>query len=124
MPERPATPDPSGRPRTVDGAYFSWLAGAVLTAALGLLFLTYPVSAYKLVGILLLLVGLALGFLAGRARRRDPRFARAAVALAMAAVAFQALIVLFLPIPIGVLGGIVVAVIALIVGSFLHQRPA
>jgi hypothetical protein len=118
------TPEPSGRPRTVDGAFYSWITGAIVTAAMGLLMISYPVMAYKLVGILLVLVGLALGFLAGRARKRDPRFARAALALAMSSVAFLALVLLFLPIPIGVLILIGVAVLALIAGSFLTQRPA
>lgn len=118
------TPEASGRPRTVDGAFYSWLVGATVTAAMGLLMISYPPMAYKLVGVLLVLVGLALGFLAGRARRRDARFARAALALAMSSVAFLALVLLFLPMPIGVLALIGVAVVALIVGSVLCQRPA
>lgn len=120
----PVLPSPEGRPRTVDGAFYSWMTGAVVTAAMGLLMISYPVSAYKLIGVLLVLVGLGLGFLAGRARKRDPRFSRAAVALAMAAVAFLALVVLFLPMPIGVLGLTALAVIALIAGSVLNQRAA
>lgn len=115
---------PTGRPRTVTAAYYSWMAGAIVIAAMGLLMLTYPVLAYKLVGVLLLAVGLGLGFLAGRARNRDPRFGRAALALAMASVAFLGLLVLFLPVPIGVLGLMVIAVVALIAGSVLNQRPA
>lgn len=115
---------PEGRPRTVTAAYYSWLVAAVVIAAMGMLTLTYPVLAYKLVGGLLLAVGLGLGFLAGRARNRDPRFGRAAMALAMASVVFLGLLVLFLPVPIGVLVLMVVAVVALIAGSALNQRPA
>lgn len=113
-----------GRPRTVDAAYYCWLTGGSLTAATGLLMLTYPVSAYKAVGVLALVAGLALGFLAGRARKRDPRFARAALALAMATVALLGLIIVFLPVPVGVLGVVVLAFVALIAGSVLNQRAA
>lgn len=124
MPTPPAPPGSDGRPGTVNAAYYCWLAGASVTAAMGLLMLTYPVTAYKMVGVVLLGVGLGLGFLAGRARRGDPRFSRAALGLAMGSVAFLALILLFLPIPIGVVGLIAVAVVALIAGSVLNQRPA
>lgn len=122
---RPSSPPaPGGRPRTVDAAFYCWMAGGAVTGAMGLLMLTYPVAAYKLVGALLLAAGLALGFLAGRARRGDARFARASLALAMAVVAFLALVALFLPVPIGVLVLIAVTLAVLIAGSFLNQRPA
>jgi len=120
----PPTSQPTGRPRTVSAAFFCWVAAGSVIAAMGLLMLTYPVSVYRLVGGLLVVIGLVHGFLAGRARKGDPRFSRAALALAMASVVFLGLIVLFLPVPIGVLGLTVVAVLALIAGSVLNQRPA
>lgn len=117
-------PDPDGRPRTVTAAFSCWLTGAILTAGVGLLMLTQSLALLKGIGLLLVVVGLALGFLADKARKRDPRFARAAVALAMAAVAFLALVVLFLTPALGLVAIIGVAVLALIAGSALNQRPA
>jgi hypothetical protein len=117
-------PGPDGRPTTVTVAFYSWVIGAVLLTATGLLLLTWPPAAYKLVGGLLPVVGLSIGYLAGRTRKRHARFARATLALAMATVVFLALVLLFLPLPVGVVGILGLAVIALIAGSALSQRPA
>ena len=120
----PPPPDPAERPRAVGAAFYCWLAAAILLAATGLLMVTWPPSAYKVAGVLFLAVGLVLALLAGRARKRDVRSARAALGLAMAAIAFIALVVLFLPMPIGGVVLIALTVFALIAGSVLNQRPA
>jgi hypothetical protein len=117
-------PAQASRPTTVSVAFYSWIVGAVLLTATGLLLLTWPPAAYKLVGVLLPIIGLAIGYLAGRTRKRHAGFARAALALAMATVVFLALVLLFLPLPVGVVGVLGLAVIALITGSALNQRPA
>ncbi|OFJ52715.1 hypothetical protein [Mycolicibacterium grossiae] len=122
MPAHPAGPD---RPRVVDFAFGCWLAGAVLVAALGLLTLTqggHPTIVG--LGVLLVAVGLAQGYLAGRTRRRHVRFANAAVGLALAAVVFLALVLLLFG------GGIIdvvliaVTMACLIAGCVLIRRTA
>lgn len=117
-------PDPTGRPRTVVGAFYCWVVGAVLTAALGLLMLVQTVSTIKVIGVLLIVVALAQGFLADRARKRDVRFARAAVGLAAGTIAFLALIVLFLAPAFVVVVMMALAVVLLIVASVLNQGKA
>jgi hypothetical protein len=116
---------PSGRPRIVEAAFWCWLAAAALLVALGLLMAT-QVSAntapfFRLAGVLLAVVGLAHGYLAGQARKRKLRFASAGVGLAMASVAFLAILLLF---GSSVLGIIFVAaiMILMITGSVLIQR--
>jgi hypothetical protein len=118
-------PAPSNRPRIVDAAFWCWLAAAVLTAVLGLLMVTQATANtplfFRLAGALLVVVGLAQGFLAGRARKRQLRFASAGVGLAMSSVAFLAVLLLF---GSSILGIVVVAVIMIlmITGSVLIQR--
>src|SRR3981189_1068531 len=88
-------PAPSNRPRIVDAAFWCWLAAAVLTAALGLLMATQNAPLFfRLAGVLLVVVGVAQGYLAGRARKRQLRFASAGVGLAMSSVAFLAVLLL------------------------------
>jgi hypothetical protein len=118
-------PAPSNRPRIVDAAFWCWLAAAVLTAVLGLLMVTQATAStplfFRLAGALLVVVGLAQGFLAGRARKRQLRFASAGVGLAMSSVAFLAVLLLF---GSSILGIVFVAVIMIlmITGSVLIQR--
>jgi hypothetical protein len=118
-------PAPSNRPRIVDAAFWCWLAAAVLTAVLGLLMVTQATANtplfFRLAGALLVVVGLAQGFLAGRARKRQLRFASAGVGLAMSSVAFLAVLLLF---GSSILGIVFVAVIMIlmITGSVLIQR--
>jgi hypothetical protein len=118
-------PAPSNRPRIVDAAFWCWLAAAVLTAVLGLLMVTQATANtplfFRLAGALLVVVGLAQGFVAGRARKRQLRFASAGVGLAMSSVAFLAVLLLF---GSSILGIVVVAVIMIlmITGSVLIQR--
>lgn len=127
------------RPSAVTTAY--WLlvlgaallmAGGVITASLGFETVrrTQPASVTdesvnallwlnRGIGILFMLSAVALAWLARRARRRDPRFRRAAVALALATVLVVAIASVF--------GGFVLAPLALvpiIVGTVLLSRPA
>jgi hypothetical protein len=117
-------PNPSTRPRVVDTAFWCWVSGAILTAALGMLTLSQGGHPFiYAAGGLLIIAGLGLGYLAGRARRREGKFANAAVGLAMASVAFLALLLLF-----GA-GAVVICIVAvtmalLIAGSVLVQRAA
>jgi hypothetical protein len=127
------------RPSAVTTAY--WLlvlgaallmAGGLITASLGFETVrrTQPASVTdesvnallwlnRGIGILFMLSAVALGWLARRARRRDPRFRRAAVGLALAIVLVVAIASVF--------GGFVLAPLALvpiIVGTVLLSRPA
>ena len=113
---------PIERPNTVVGAFYCWVGGAVLTAALGFLMIAQPVFLLKIVGLLLTLVGLFQGWFADRARKRDVRFGRSAVALATGTVAFLALVVLFLGPTMWIVLLIALAVVLLMVGSVLNQR--
>jgi hypothetical protein len=95
------------RPRIVDAAFWCWVAAAVLLVLSGLLEITmmkfsdlrnaYPASVpdsdvrslfayYRGVAIVCMLLGMAIGYLAGRTRRGDKRFRRATVALSVAGV--------------------------------------
>ena len=115
-------PAPSSRPRSVNTAFWCWLVAAILTAALGLLIASQDNGLFfRLAGVILVAVGLAQGYLGGRARRGQTRFASAAVGLAMASVAFLAVLILFGGKP---LGALVVALIMalLIAGSVSIQR--
>jgi hypothetical protein len=118
-------PVPPSRPRIVEAAFWCWLAAAVLTAALGLLMATREADTsplfFRLAGGLLVVVGLAHGYLAGRARKGQLRFASAGVGLAMASVAFLAVLLLF---GSSILGIVFVAaiMILMITGSVLIQR--
>ena len=127
------------RPSAVTTAY--WLlvlgaallmAGGLITASLGFETVrrTQPASVTdesvnallwlnRGIGILFMLSAVALGWLARRARRRDPRFRRAAVGLALAIVLVVAIASVF--------GGFVLAPLALvpiIVGTVVLSRPA
>ena len=121
MPTSPA-PDVA-RPRSVSVAFWCWLAAATLTAAFGMLVATFTTSLFfQVAGVILIVVGLAQGYLAGRARSGSKRFASAGVGLALASVAY--LVVLLLLGGFAVLGVLVVAVIMglLITGSAMTQR--
>ena len=116
---------PQPRPRVVTAAFWCWVVAAVLLTALGMLQLTVNGPVFlRSVGALLAVVGLAQGFLIGRARKGDVRFRRAATALAMTTVVLLAVIlVLFRA---GIPGLIAIAAIIglLIAGTALITRPA
>ena len=127
------------RPSAVTTAYWLLVLGAALLMAGGLITATLGFETVRRtqpasvtdesvnallwlnrgIGILFILSAVALGWLARRARRRDPRFRRAAVALALAIVLVVAIASVF--------GGFVLAPLALvpiIVGTVLLSRPA
>jgi hypothetical protein len=123
------SPKSSSRPRVVNIAFGCWVAADILTAAFGLLMITsdVPPSAHafiRAVGVLLVVVGVAHGFLAGRARGGNKRFAYAGVGLSLATVAFLALLMLFGASIIGI--AMVALIMALMItGSALTQgKPA
>jgi len=123
MPDSPVS-DTTRRPRTVTAAFWCWIVAAVFAAAFGMLISTFTTAVvFQVAGLILVVVGLAQGFLAGRARKGSKRFASAAVGLAMAAVAYLGVLLVFAGIaPVGVL---IVAVIMVlfITGSAMNQRP-
>lgn len=117
MPDTPAQ-----RPRIVDTAFWCWVTAAVLIAALGMLTLSQGGAPLVIItGVLLIAAGLAQGYLAGRARRGEARFASACVGLAMASVAFMALLLL-LGAGIAVIAIVGVSMILLITGALLLRR--
>ncbi|MDX1892494.1 hypothetical protein [Mycolicibacterium sp. 050158] len=118
----PVSPAPVGRPRTVVAAFWCWVVAAVLIAAQGLWIASRPLPLFfQLSGILLVVVGLALGYLAGRARRGQKRFGSAAVGLALASVL---LLIMLLVVGGGGVLTIAVIMILLITGSAMNQRSA
>ena len=118
-------PVPSSRPRIVDAAFWCWLGAAALTALLGLLMATQSAAStalfFRLAGGLLVVVGLVHGYLAGRARKRQLKFASAGVGLAMSSVAFLAVLLLFGSSIVGILF-VAAIMILMITGSVLIQR--
>ena len=126
------------RPSAVTTAYWLLVLGAALLMAGGLITATLGFETVRRtqpasvtdesvnallwlnrgIGILFILSAVALAWLARRALRRDPRFRRAAVALALATVLVVAIASVF--------GGFVLAPLALvpiIVGTMLLSRP-
>jgi hypothetical protein len=118
-------PVPSGRPRIVDVAFWCWLAAAALLVAFGMLMATQQSASiapfFRIAGVLLAVVGLAHGYLAGRARKQNGRFASAGVGLAMATVALLTVLLLFGSSLLGILF-VAVIMILMITGSVLMQR--
>jgi hypothetical protein len=120
------SPQPAVRPRSITTTFWCWVAAAVLTAAFGMLLATQTTKGtplfVQLAGLLFVVVGLAQGFLAGRARNGRKRLASAGVGLAMASIVLLAMLLLF---GASVLGIAIVAaiMILLITGSAMNQRP-
>ena len=113
---------PLQRPRLVSAAFWCWLVGAILLAALGLLLALNPANLpviFRGAGGLFAVAGLALGFLAGRTRTGHAGFRRAAVGLALALVVVLALFIL-------VGGGVlwVLPMIFTLIGAVLIMRPS
>ena len=114
---------PLQRPQLVNIAFWCWIVAAVSLAALGLLLALNraPLPVFlRGAGAVLAVAGLALGYLAGRARSGQTAFRRAAVALAMALVVVLALFIL-----IG--GGGVLFMLPMILalaGAVLIMRPS
>jgi hypothetical protein len=114
---------PPTRPRIVTAAFWCWvvaalmlIAGGMLTATAGLRGL--PV-AFRGLGALVAVVGLALAFLAGRCRAGDARYRRAGLTLSLVTVVLVALIAL-----LGVIHVLaLLALLPLIAGIVCITRP-
>ncbi len=118
------TATPADRPRTVTAAFWLWLLSVVLLVFYGLFVVSVPIAGpalfLRLSGAILIVTGIALGYLAGRVRTGDWRYARAAVALSMALVLFLSVLL-----AIQMLGLLVAPVVLfLIVASGLAVRSA
>ena len=127
------------RPRIVDVAFWSWLTAGVLLILGGLqsAFVSFDtvsestgggvsdeqIRSYLLffrgTGVLCILLGIGVGFLAGRTRSGDSRYRRAAVTLSLAGAAFLVVWswLAWLPLPA------LIATLALIVAGGLATRP-
>jgi len=112
---------PQSRPRVVTAAFWCWVAASLLLIVGGLIPATLAVPGlYRGAGVITALAGVGMAFLAGRSRRGDSRFRRAAVALSLTIVVLVAILaVLRIPSVLTLL-----AVIPLIVGTVLMTRPA
>lgn len=130
------------RPRSVQVAYWAWLAAAILLVLAGLLAVLSGAESMpgrlpgaslsqdqarslavlvRGVGVVSILLGLGVGYLAGRTRRGDKRFRRAAVALSYAIVLMLALFTLLFGI---LLTPHIVAMIALLVAAVAATRDS
>jgi len=108
------------RPRVVTAAYFLWAAAAVLLIANGLFFiLESGIRFYQAAGVLWVLAGIGLGFLAGRTRMGDARFRRAGVAFSFALVVLLAIFSV-----VSHALGVLAIMILLIIGAVLLVRPS
>jgi hypothetical protein len=115
-------PVPSSRPRIVDLAFWIWLVSSIMLVLFGLLLALSPSNVptfFRGAGVLFVLAGLALGYLAGRTRRGHAPFRRAAVGLALALVALLALFSLMSKGLIWLL-----IMILTMVGAVLIMRPS
>ncbi len=112
---------PQPRPRVVTAAFWCWVVAAVLLIVGGLLAASYALPAvFRGAGVITALAGAGMAYLAGRSRRGDTRFHRAAVALSLTIVVVVALAAVFGVVHILTL----LAVIPLIAGTVLMTRPA
>ncbi len=112
---------PQPRPRVVTAAFWCWVVAAVLLIVGGLLAASYALPAvFRGAGVITALAGAGMAYLAGRSRRGDTRFHRAAVALSLTIVVVVALVAVFGVVHILTL----LAVIPLIAGTALMTRPA
>ncbi|MBY6363825.1 hypothetical protein [Rhodococcoides corynebacterioides] len=134
---------PTGRPTLVTVALVAWIVGAVAVLLLGLLSLTFPVSTLReqilegggtasdadglatilrTVGVLFVVVGAGVGFLAGpTCRRGDVRFRRALMVLSALAALFLlgSVLIGFAVVPLLA----TVGALTFLVASLLVYRP-
>lgn len=113
---------PRSRPRVVTAAFWCWVGASLLLIVGGLI--AASVSALPMVyrggGVITVLAGAGMAFLAGRTRSGDTRYRRAAVALSLAIVVLVALCAV-----VGVVHVLtLLAVLPLIAGTVLITRPA
>jgi hypothetical protein len=117
---------PQPRPRVVTAAFWCWVAASLLLIVGGLMAASVNIPvAYRGAGVVTALAGAAMAYLAGRTRRGDVRFRRAAIALSLTIVVLVSL----LGASAILLGGAVasltlVAVFPLVAGTVLITRPA
>ncbi|MDA4110091.1 hypothetical protein [Mycolicibacterium holsaticum] len=72
------------RPTLVSAAFWCWVGAAVMLMVGGLLTASVNLpTVFRAGGVVTVVVGAAMAFLAGRSRKGDTRFRRAAVALAL-----------------------------------------
>ena len=114
---------PQSRPRAVTAAFWCWVVGSLLLIVGGLIAATVSAvpAVYRGGGVLTVLAGAGMAFLAGRTLSGDARYRWAAIALSLVVVVMVAIV--------SVLGGVVhvltlVAVLPLIAGTVLITRPA
>ena len=112
---------PPPRPRVVTAAFWCWVVAAVMLMVGGLIAVSVDLpTPYRAAGVMTVLAGGAMAFLAGRVRTgADVRFRRAAVALALAIVVLVALVSAFGVVHIVTL----LAVFPLLAGAVLNTRP-
>lgn len=112
---------PHPRPRVVTAAFWCWVGASVMLMVGGPIAASANLpTAYRGAGVVTVLAGGAMAFLAGRVRTGgDDRFRRAAVALALAIVVLVALVSAFGVVHIVTL----LAVFPLIAGAVLITRP-
>jgi hypothetical protein len=113
---------PQSRPRVVTAAFWCWVAASIMLIVGGLI--AASVSALPMVyrggGVITVLAGAGMAFLAGRTRSGDTRYRRAAVALSLAIVVLVALCAV-----VGVVHMLtLLAVLPLVAGTVLITRPA
>jgi CDP-diglyceride synthetase len=114
---------PQPRPRVVTAAFWCWVVASILLIVGGLLAASFAAlpTVYRGGGVITAVAGGGMAYLAGRSRRGDTRYGRAAVALSLTIVVLVALA--------AVLGGAVhmlalLALLPLIAGTVLMTRPA
>lgn len=110
------------RPRVVSIAFWCWLAAAILLMLGGLLALLSqaPVPVFfRGAGVLWIVSGALLSYLAGRSRRGDTRFRRAAVGLS---IALAVLLALFSVMTSGLLW--LASLVLVMVAAVLVMRPS
>jgi hypothetical protein len=111
---------PSSRPRAVNAAFWCWVVAAVLLIVGGLIAVSVGLPAvYRGAGVLTVVAGAGIAFLAGRSRSGDGRFRRAAIALSLTVIVLVTLLSVFGVVHILTL----LAVIPLSVGTVLMTRP-
>jgi hypothetical protein len=136
-----SAPTPAGRrPRVVEAAFWVLVVGAVLLMVGGLLAATLSfdtvrsatalsisdeqlrnyLSLHRGAGIVCVLAGGGLGFLAGRTRSGDARFRHATIGLALAIIVVVGLAAVFAGIHLLTL----LSLLPIIVGMLLLTRPA
>ena len=112
---------PQSRPPVVTAAFWCWVVASFLLMLGGIISVSLNLPlVYRGAGVISLLAGGGMAFLAGRARTGDTRFRRAAVALSLSGIVLVAVASVLRMINLFTL----LAVIPLIAGTVLITRPA